>query len=113
VALNVQEGALRLRYRDGLPARLMDPGARYTVTVDLRSIAWRVPRGHRLRLQVTSSSFPRLERNLNTGGDNHHESRYRTARNRVHHGAAAESFVEFPVLRDDQDLGITSPGTGL
>jgi putative CocE/NonD family hydrolase len=99
-ALNIQEGALRLRYRDGLPARLMEPGRRYTVTVTLRSIAYFLPKGHRVRLDVTSSSFPRLERNLNTGGDVHLETEPRKAINRLHHGGTAMSFVEFPILQD-------------
>ncbi len=98
LALNIQEGALRLRYRDGLPAKLMQPGERYTVTLSLRSIAYRVAPGHRLRLDVTSSSFPRLERNLNTGGDVHTETQPRKAVNRLYHGPAGESFVEFEVL---------------
>jgi putative CocE/NonD family hydrolase len=97
-ALNIQEGALRLRYRDGVPARLMVPGQEYTVTVDMRSIAYRVARGHRLRLDVSSSSFPRLERNLNTGGDNYTATRSRVATNRLLHGGDAQAFVELPVL---------------
>ena len=60
-ATSIQEGALRLRYRDGfLRPRLMEPGQRYDVSVDIRSIAYMLPQGHRLRLHVTSSSFPRL-----------------------------------------------------
>jgi hypothetical protein len=97
-ALNIQEGALRLRYRAGLPPRLMEPGHLYQVVVDMRSIAWRIARGHRLRLDVTSSSFPRLERNLNSGGDNYRETRLRVATNRLHHGANSASWIDLPVL---------------
>lgn len=99
----IQEGALRLRYRDGFAApRLAEPGRRYDITVDLRSIAYRVPRGHRLRLHVTSSSFPRLERNLNTGAANNaDEVRAVVATNRVHHDAAGASWVELPLLPDE------------
>ena len=97
-ALNIQEGALRLRYREGVPAQLMEEGKRYTVTVDLRSIACRIPRGHRLRLDVTSSSFPRLERNLNTGGDNYRETAHRVATSHLHHGAGVDAYVELPVM---------------
>ena len=78
----------------------MRPGVRHSVTIELRSIAYRVLRGHRLRLDITSSSFPRLERNLNTGGDVHIETVPRKAINRLHHGPAVDSFVEFPVLPD-------------
>jgi putative CocE/NonD family hydrolase len=97
-ALNIQEGALRLRYRDGVPATLMEPGREYTVTVDLRSIAYLVPAGHRLRLDVTSSSFPRLERNLNTGGDNYRETEGRVATNHLLHGEGVEAYLALPVL---------------
>jgi putative CocE/NonD family hydrolase len=101
LALNIQEGALRLRYRDGPPGRLMEPGERYTVTVDLRAIAYRISKGHRLRLQVTSSSFPRLERNLNGGGDVHRETVARIATNRIHHGPDAPAWLSLPVLSPD------------
>ena len=64
----IQTGALRLRYRDGYGApRMMVPGQPATVTVRLRDIAWLVKPGHRLRLDVAGSSFPRLARNLNGG----------------------------------------------
>lgn len=99
-ATSIQEGALRLRYRDGVRRpRPMMPGERVEANVDMRSIAYMIPRGHRLRLQVTSSSFPRLERNLNTGADrNADETRMVVATNRVHHGAIAPSYIELPVL---------------
>ena len=99
-ATNIQEGALRLRYRDGFAQpRLMEPGRRYEATVDMRSIAYLLPQGHRLRLHVTSSSFPRLERNLNTGAPNNaEESRIEVATTRVHHAPDAPSYVELAVL---------------
>jgi uncharacterized protein len=97
-ALNIQEGALRLRYRDGLPAQPLVDGERYTVSVDMRSIAYRVARGHRLRLDLTSSSFPRLERNLNTGEDNYRSVGERVATNYLHHGPGELAYVELSAL---------------
>lgn len=99
-ATGIQEGALRLRYRDGFSApSLMEPGRRYDVAVDMRSIAYTIPRGHRMRLHVTSSSFPRLERNLNTGAPlNADETVGVVARNSVFHGPGASSWLELPVL---------------
>lgn len=98
-AINIQEGALRARFREGITKpRLMTPGQRYTLDIDMRSIAYLLPAGHRLRLHVTSSSFPRLERNLNTGGENSVESKGVVAINQVHHGEDALSFVSVPVL---------------
>ncbi|WP_396617621.1 CocE/NonD family hydrolase [Lysobacter soli] len=98
-ATNIQEGALRARYRDGAERpSLMTPGQRYVLDVPMRSIAYLVPRGHRIRLDISSSSFPRLERNLGTGGRNYDESVPSKALNRVFHGGDAVSFVEIPVL---------------
>jgi len=104
-ATNIQEGALRLRYREGAPGRLMIPGERYPVVVDLRSIAYRLARGHRLRLDVTSSSFPRLERNLNTGADNGRETAPRKATNYLHYGPDAPAYIELPVLDESRAAG--------
>ena len=102
-ATSIQEGALRLRYRDG-PTRAvpLQPGQKVTVEVPMRSIAYLLPAGHRLRLQVAGSSFPRLERNLNTGGNNYDETRGVVAHNTLHHADGALSWLELPVL-DDQD----------
>ncbi|MFC2966693.1 CocE/NonD family hydrolase [Acidimangrovimonas pyrenivorans] len=74
-SLMIQEGALRLRYRDGFAdPKLMQPGQSYTVTIRLRDIAWLVRPGHRLRLDIAGSSYPRLARNLNGGGDPNRET---------------------------------------
>jgi putative CocE/NonD family hydrolase len=97
-ALNIQEGAQRMRFRDGPQASFMSPGQRYRVEVDMRAIAIRVAQGHRLRLDVSSSSFPRLERNLNTGGDNYRETTSRVATNRLHYGPDAPAYIEIPTL---------------
>ena len=98
-ATNIQEGALRARYRNGIDQpSLLQPGQPVELTIDMRSIAYLVPAGHRLRLHVTSSSFPRLERNLNTGGQNYDETVGIIAINRVLHDKFLSSFVELPVL---------------
>ena len=100
-ATNIQEGALRVRYREG-PKRAapMKPGLLYTIEVPMRSIAYYLPAGHRLRVHVAGSSFPRLERNLNTGGNNFDETSGVVAENTVHHANGADSYVELPVLSD-------------
>lgn len=100
-AINIQEGALRARYRNGVDKpELLRPGAIVPIEIDMRAIAWLLPAGHRLRLDITSSSFPRLERNLNTGGNNATEAKGTIAQVRIHHGAQYPSFVEFDVLQD-------------
>jgi uncharacterized protein len=64
--------------------------------IDLWSTSNVFLRGHRLRVHVTSSSFPRWDRNLNTG--NQRESRHQAARQRVHHTAGRPSYIELPVI---------------
>jgi predicted acyl esterase len=54
--------------------------------------------GHRIRVEVTSSNFPKFVRNLNTGGDNEKETRMVVAHNQVHHAGADASYVELPVV---------------
>lgn len=96
-ALNIQEGALRMRYRDGFTTpHLMTPGKTYLARIDMRAIAYYLPAGHRLRLDVTSSNFPRLERNLNTGGNNYDETVGIVAINRIHMDASRPSAVIIP-----------------
>lgn len=100
-ATNIQEGALRMRYRDGINKPvLMEPGRPYDVEVSMRSMAYLVPKGHRIRLTLSSSSFPRLARNLQTGGPVHEELDAVVATNQVHHGGGADatSYVSLPVL---------------
>jgi uncharacterized protein len=100
-ATNIQEGALRLRYRNGPErAEALQPRSRYGIDVPMRSIAYFLPAGHRLRLHVAGSSFPRLERNLNTGGNNFDETTGVIADNTVHHAEGALSYLELPVLGD-------------
>jgi len=95
----VTEGSLRLRYRDGVDRpMLMEPGEIYPVEVILRDIAWQVPAGHRLRLHIAGSSFPRLARNMNGGGDPYAEAVPHTARVTIHSSAEAPSSLSLTVL---------------
>jgi len=69
-AINLTEGILRLRYRNSLErAELMAPDETCKVIVDLWATANVFLPGHRLRLEVTSSSFPRFDRNLNVAAN--------------------------------------------
>jgi putative CocE/NonD family hydrolase len=104
-ATGIQEGALRLRYRDGFVSpKLLAPGERTQITIDIRSIAYEIPRGHRMRVHVTSSSFPRLERNLNTGAPNNaDETLMVVAVNSVFHGPEDQSTIETYVLPSIDD----------
>jgi putative CocE/NonD family hydrolase len=91
---------LRARYRDGFdkPA-LMDPGRTYTLRPTPITTAIQFGAGHRIRVEVTSSDFPKFVRNLNTGGANESEKTGLVAENVVHHAGQDQSYIELPVLR--------------
>ena len=99
-AMNMQDGITRARYRDGFATQhMMTAGKVYQVPVDLHSTSWFLPAGHKLRVEVSSSSFPRYDRNLNTGGRNYDETTWRVAKSAVHHAAGCASKVVLPVVR--------------
>jgi putative CocE/NonD family hydrolase len=66
-AIQLQNGILRARYRDEVPA-LLEPDCIYRFEIDLWATANRFKRGHRLRVDLCSADFPRFERNANRGG---------------------------------------------
>lgn len=98
-AYNVQEGILRARYREGWdkPA-LMTPGQVYPITVNVHATSNYFGPGHRIRVEVSSSNFPRFDRNLNTGGDNSRDTAMVVARNVVYHSAKYPSHLVLPVV---------------
>ncbi len=101
-AIMLQNGILRARYRDSyMKPELMKPGQVYPITIDLNATAnWFAP-GHRIRLEISSSHFPRFDRNLNTGGDNYSESAWVKATNSVFTGGPTASYLLLPVVPDN------------
>ena len=98
-AYNVQEGILRARYRNGFDKKVwLQAGEVAEVKVDLQATSNYFPAGHRIRLEVSSSNFPRFDRNLNTGGNNYDETRWKVANNVVHHSAKSASYLLLPVI---------------
>lgn len=100
-AFDVVDGILRARYREGFDREvMMEPGKVYRIEVDLdASSNWFVP-GHRIRLQIASSAFPRFDRNLNTGGNNYDETEWAVAHNTVHHSSKLPSYVLLPIFSE-------------
>jgi putative CocE/NonD family hydrolase len=98
-AYNLAEGIQRARYREGYRTpKLMEPGRVYQVTVDLQATSNVFLPGHRIRVEVSSSNFPRFDRNLNTGGVNWEETTWVTATNTIHHSPAYPSHILLPVV---------------
>jgi putative CocE/NonD family hydrolase len=98
-AFNVQEGILRARYREGQTKSVwMPPNEAVVVRIDVGATSNFFGPGHRIRLEVASSNFPRFDRNLNTGGKNYDETAWKVAHNRVHHSGAHPSYLLLPVV---------------
>jgi putative CocE/NonD family hydrolase len=98
-AINLCEGVLRARYRSSIEEpSLMTAGEVYEIAVDLGPTANVFLPGHRVRLDVTSSNFPRIDRNMNTGGPIGFETTWQIARNTIHHGGAHASRLILPVI---------------
>jgi putative CocE/NonD family hydrolase len=106
-AMTLTDGVTRLRYRDGVgsPAGLVESGRVYEISVDLWATAITFLPGHRIRLDVTSSNFPRWERNPNTGEDPATATTWRVARQTVMHDAEHPSHIVLPVLPDGATVG--------
>lgn len=90
----------RARYRDGFDKpTMMRPGEVYPIKPSPIATSIRFGAGHRIRIEVTSSNFPKFVRNLNTGGPNERESKGVVATNVIHHAPGRLSYVELPVVR--------------
>jgi len=100
-AYNLDESIQRMRYRDGYdkPLVWMEPGKAYKVTLQPLTTSNYFDVGHRLRIEVSSSSFPLYERNLNTGGRNYDEEKGLVAHNAVHHSAQYPSTLTITVVK--------------
>jgi hypothetical protein len=100
-AYNLDESIQRMRYRDGYDTSpvWMDPGRVYKVTLQPLNTSNYFPAGHRLRIEVSSSNFPRFDRNLNTGGNNYDEPRGVVAHNAVHHSKEYPSQVTITIVK--------------
>jgi predicted acyl esterase len=100
-AYNLDETIQRMRYRDGYdkPNVWMQAGKVYKVTLSPLTTSNYFAAGHRIRIEVSSSNFPRFDRNLNTGGKNFDESKGVIARNAVHHSKQYPSSVKITVVR--------------
>lgn len=98
-AYNIDETMQRTRYREGYDKEVfMEEGNVYELPVSAMSTSNVFLAGHRIRVEIAGSNFPRVGRNLNTGGDNTDESESKTAHNAVHHAPTYLSRVELSVI---------------
>ena len=99
-AYNLTENIQRMRYRNGYdkPLAWMSPGQVYKVTFQPIDTSNYFYPGHKLRVAVSSSNFPRFDRNLNTGGNNYDETKGVIAHNAVHHDSKYPSKITITVV---------------
>ncbi|TDU66120.1 hypothetical protein EI77_03857 [Prosthecobacter fusiformis] len=97
--LNITDGILRARFRDSLKKeKMMTPGEIYPVTIRLYPTANVFKKGHRIRVDISSSNFPRFDVNPNTGEPLNANRRMETAINTIHHDAEHPSAIVLPLI---------------
>lgn len=97
-AQNLCDGIIRARYRNGESAEPLEAGRAYEFTIDLWATANLFKAGHCIRLDLTSSNFPRWDRNPNTGHPFGTDSELRPARQTILHDAAHPSHIILPII---------------
>ena len=101
-AMNITDSIIRARYRNGWEeAELMDPGTAYEFVFHLYPTSNVFRKGHRIRLDISSSNWPRFDVNPNTGGPLGLESRFEVAHQTIWHSKEYPSHVVLPLQRED------------
>ena len=99
-AYNLDETIQRVRYREGYDKEIfMEGGKVYKVDLTPMSTSNYFEKGHRIRIEISSSNFPRFARNLNTGGKNYDEKVGIVAHNQVHHSKSYPSQIRLPIVQ--------------
>ncbi len=98
-AQRLYDGMVRARYREGgdRPS-LITPGQVYTYDIDLWNTCQQLGKGHRVRLEVSSSAFPKYDRNQNTGEPLGKTTNLKTAEQTIYHDAKHPSCVRIPIV---------------
>ncbi len=100
-AYNLDETIQRARYREGYEKEVfMKKGEVYKVDLTPMATSNYFEKGHRIRIEISSSNFPRFSRNLNTGGNNYDEKESVIATNSIHHSKAHLSQIRLPLIAD-------------
>nr|WP_263327630.1 CocE/NonD family hydrolase [Neobacillus sp. Marseille-Q6967] len=98
-AFNIVDGIIRAKYRDpNNPGSLITPNEVYQYEIDLLSTSNLFKKGHRIRVEISSSNFPRFDRNTNTGESGRDSSVLKTAEQRVFHSEKYPSHIFLPVI---------------
>ncbi|MBT5595999.1 MAG: CocE/NonD family hydrolase [Flavobacteriaceae bacterium] len=98
-AFNIDETIQRVRYREGYDKEVfMEKGKVYKVNMTPMSTSNYFKKGHQIRIEISSSNFPRFARNLNTGGNNYDETKSVIANNKIHYSKKHPSSITLPIV---------------
>jgi putative CocE/NonD family hydrolase len=111
--INIQDGVIRASFRESLAdPQPVEPGRVYAYEIDLWATSQLFFKGHRIKLELSSSNFPRFNRNLNTFGPPAEQRDVRIARQTIYHDTIRPTHILLPVIpgaepndrqkRDDQ-----------
>lgn len=99
-AYNLDETIQRARFREGYDVEVfMEQGRVYKINMSAMSTSNYFAKGHKIRIEVSSSNFPRFTRNMNTGGNNYDESIGVVAHNVIHHSKTYPSQINLPIIK--------------
>jgi putative CocE/NonD family hydrolase len=98
--MSVCDGILRARFRGGLDKKpeLLTPGTVYGLDIRVDVTSYLFKAGHNIRIEISSSNFPRFSRNLNTGNEVATDTEVRRATQTIHHSAEYPSCIILPVV---------------
>ena len=97
--MNLEDGIIRARFRDSLKVeKLMLPGQVYKFTIKMYPTANVFKKGHRIRLDISSSNYPRFDVNPNTGEPLNEHRRMIVADNTIYHDKARPSHIALPLI---------------
>ncbi len=98
-AERLSDGMVRARFRQGMSKpELIEPGKIYAYNIDLWNTCQMFAKGHRIRVEISSSAFPKYDRNLNTGEALGKTSRMEKAQQEIYHDAEHASYVLLPIV---------------
>jgi putative CocE/NonD family hydrolase len=101
-AQRLSDGMVRARYREeGDKSSLITPGQIYTYDIDLWNTCQQFGAGHRIRLEIASSAFPKYDRNQNTGEPLGKTANFKIAEQVIYHDAKHPSLVRIPIVEEE------------
>jgi hypothetical protein len=104
-SLLIQEGILRASFRDkDTEPSSLEPGEIYTIVIDLWATSYTVPAGHKLRVEISSSNFPRFARNLNNGEPFGTSDQFKVAKQTIYHSKQYPSRLVLPIMKTESHI---------